>query len=204
MSEAIEPCPICPWRQGHLTGEDRAAIDRGELRLCKLRHCHHDASRYDCHGARAFRLATAPRTRLLLVGCGKSKLPVAAPARELYTGSLFQARRRHADATGLPWWVISALHHLVQQDALLEPYDLALKSLSPFKRTGWGCVVADALRAEIGQRGLDVRLCDIEVHAGAAYADALRPWLGAQIITPLEGLGVGQQLAWYAANLPKP
>jgi len=36
---------------------------------------------------------------ICLVGCGKSKLDRAAPAKDLYTGSLFRAARAFAEQT---------------------------------------------------------------------------------------------------------
>ena len=37
--------------------------------------------------------------RIGLISCGKAKLAVAAPARSLYTGSLFKAASAYAEAT---------------------------------------------------------------------------------------------------------
>ena len=39
-------------------------------------------------------------TKIALLGCGKAKLAIPAPARELYTGSLFRAALRLVDAGG--------------------------------------------------------------------------------------------------------
>ena len=48
----------------------------------------------------------------VLVGCVKSKLDHPAPARDLYTSALFRKARAHAEATGGPWFVLSAEHGL--------------------------------------------------------------------------------------------
>jgi hypothetical protein len=45
---------------------------------------------------------------VVLVGCVKTKLPHAAPARDLYTSSLFRGRRRYAEQTQRPWFILSA------------------------------------------------------------------------------------------------
>jgi hypothetical protein len=66
--------------------------------------------------------------------------------------------------------------------------------------------VADQLAQEYG----DVAGRVIEIHAGAAYADAVRPHLiagGAQVFEPLRGLNMGRRLAWYggaATSQPAP
>lgn len=195
-----EPCRACFWRNTTPDTERLAAVDRGERRVCK--HASLIPGRYECHGERAHVLATAPKTRVLLVGCGKSKQAQPAAARDLYTGGLFSARRAYADRTGAPWWVISAKHHLVAQTDTLAPYDLALTELNSMKRTGWGCEVAMQLHDALVRREIDPLLCELEIHAGAAYVAAIRLWVGGiRILTPLEGLGVGQQLAWYKARL---
>lgn len=75
--------------------------------------------------------------RLLLLGCVKTKGPSAAPARDLYTSDLFDKRRRYAEASGLPWYVLSALHGLVLPHQVLEPYDMALKDQPRSYRTRW-------------------------------------------------------------------
>jgi hypothetical protein len=45
---------------------------------------------------------------VVLVGCVKTKLAHAAPARDLYTSTLFRGRRRYAEQTQRPWFILSA------------------------------------------------------------------------------------------------
>ena len=70
-------------------------------------------------------------TRVLIVGCGAAKLDRAAPARELYTGSLARAARRHAEASGLPWRILSSEYGLVLPDQVIGPYDRHMRSRMP-------------------------------------------------------------------------
>lgn len=138
---------------------------------------------------------------VVLVGCVKSKLDRPGPARELYTSALFRKMRAYAETTGAPWFVLSAEYGLVEPARVIEPYELHLASTSRAYRTGWGRRVVDDLAAKLGGLGSLV----IEIHAGAAYVEALRDGLagaGATIVEPLAGLGVGQRLAWYAAAAP--
>lgn len=47
----------------------------------------------------------------------------------------------------------------------------------------------------------------IEIHAGAAYSDAIRDLLkadGSTVLEPLRGLTMGRRLAWYACAVPPP
>ena len=68
-----------------------------------------------------------------LVGCGKSKLDHPAPARHIYTGSLFQKALEYAEMKalreGADIWILSAKHGLLSPGDIIDPYDLALTSL---------------------------------------------------------------------------
>lgn len=62
---------------------------------------------------------------IALVGCGKSKLDHAAPARQLYTGSLFVAASRWAaECDG--WFILSAKFGLLDPETVVEPYEVRL------------------------------------------------------------------------------
>lgn len=133
---------------------------------------------------------------VVLVGCVKTKRSEPAPARDLYTSPLFVRRRAYADARGVPWFILSAEHGLLEQDQIVAPYDLALKNASTSYRREWGRRVVEALQEQCGDLGGRT----IEVHAGAEYVVAidgpLRA-LGARVTWPLQGLSLGPQLHWY-------
>jgi len=138
---------------------------------------------------------------LVLIGCVKQKLPHPAPAKDLYASALFRKERAYAEASGAPWFVLSAEHGLVDPSTVLEPYDLRLSKTSREYRRGWGDRVADQIAQDCG----DIDGLVIEIHAGAAYADAIRDRLtaaGASVREPLRGLTMGQRLAWYGAGTP--
>jgi hypothetical protein len=150
---------------------------------------------------------------LILVACVKQKLADPAPARDLYTSDLFRKEREYAERAGVPWFILSAKHGLVSPDQELEPYELHLAKTSAAYRDSWGARVLEQL--ESAASPLYGRV--IEVHAGAAYADAIRDRLsraGAQVSEPLRGLQLGprltapcsstHQLAWYRTKLAAP
>ena len=140
---------------------------------------------------------------LVLLGCVKSKLSYAAPARELYTSSLFRKGRAHAEATGAAWFILSAEHGLVAPTTVLDPYELRLSATPREYRRVWGARVVDQLVEAVGL--LEGK--QIEVHAGSAYSDAIRAGVearGAHVIEPLRGLSMGRRLAWYTAPQPEP
>lgn len=140
--------------------------------------------------------------RAILVSCAATKLDRPAPAADLYTSPLFRKARSYAEASGHPWFVLSARHGLVEPTTVLEPYDTNLTDLKPDERTFWADQVTRALYHR-GFGGWGV----FEIHAGDTYARPLRHALGPialDILEPLAGLGIGQRLRWYAARRTGP
>lgn len=135
--------------------------------------------------------------RIGLVGCVKEKSSGAAPARDLYTSTLFLGRRRFVERTCERWYVLSALHGLVEPERRLEPYDKILKDASTAERRDWSARVVDALRRSVGE----LASLTFEIHAGLEYREfGLRQALekeGARVDVPAEGLRMGEQLAFY-------
>lgn len=137
-----------------------------------------------------------PPADVVLVGCVKTKAETASPARDLYRSPLFQRRRRYAEQTGKPWFILSAEHGLFDPAALTEPYDVYLADQDEDYRRAWGEWVAAKLRRQLG----DLRGRVIEIHASSTYADAVEEPLrrrGAVVVHPMARLRQGEQLAWY-------
>ena len=136
--------------------------------------------------------------RVGLVGCVKSKREHPAPACELYTSPLFRGRRRSVEGSCERWFILSALHGLLNPDEIVEPYNLAMSEVPRPERREWSSKVLADLRRELGP----VDGMTIEIHAGADYAnfglvDGLRA-AGAEVEQPTAGMTIGVQLAWYA------
>lgn len=138
--------------------------------------------------------------RLIVIGCGKQKLDHAAPAGALYTGPLFRARKAHAEASGCPWVIASALHGLLDPASVIEPYDVTLAKKSKREREGWGERFLVSLRRRVRELGWEARDTVVEIHAGADYFEAIPHPLDCclKFEEPTAGLGIGQQLALYS------
>lgn len=140
---------------------------------------------------------------MLLIGCGRSKRPSRERAADLYTGSLFVARRGYAEdreQQGCSWFIVSAQHGLIGPDVVIDSYDASMEDLAEVDAAGWALGVVQALLSELDDFA-PLKLCRIEIHAGADYAEPLQRVLNAIGISaarPVEGLGIGEQLAWYA------
>lgn len=136
----------------------------------------------------------------ILLGCVKTKADVPLPARDLYRSELWRRRRAFAEASGRPWWVLSAEYGLVLPDTVIAPYDVVMGSLPLARRQELAAAVAHDLELAIG----DLSGKHIEIHAGDEYVAAVGPTLrarGALIRRPLQGIRFGPQLAWYGARL---
>lgn len=132
----------------------------------------------------------------LLVTCVKSKLTTPAAARDLYVSPLFRKQRAYAEALGVPWFILSAEHALVQPDEWLAPYERYLPDTPAAYQRAWGFFVAERLTLLIGP--LNGRV--VEVHASRDYVSAIRGPLeakGAKLNAPLDGLSHGKRLQWY-------
>ncbi len=136
---------------------------------------------------------------LLLVTCVKSKRDVPAAAKDLYVSPLFIRQRAYAESRDLPWFILSAEHGLVAPEEWLAPYERYLPDTPAAYRAAWGRWVSERLDLLAGPLSGTV----VEIHAGAPYVQAIAPHLtakGAAVVTPLDGLSMGQRLGWYAAH----
>lgn len=143
-------------------------------------------------------------TRRLVIGCGKAKLHRPAAARDLYTGSLFQSARRYAETVspGRPWFVLSAWYGLVPHHDIIEPYEMRLDMVSEESLDDWHATVREQvtvwrLTSELWEvhapRFYVVEFCHALRLAGVGPVEP-----GPRVIDPLDGLGIGKRMQWYA------
>jgi len=138
--------------------------------------------------------------RVLLVSCVKQKLSAPTIARYLYQSRWFRKARRFAESTAAPWFILSARHGLTDPDTWLEPYEQSLHDATPAERSRWATKIAGELRARF-----DPDHTAIEIYAGAVYRRELVPLLryyGFTVTTPLQGLGIGEQMATLEGETP--
>jgi hypothetical protein len=139
------------------------------------------------------------RKRIGLVGCTSRKLERRAPAWELYSASpIFRGRRDYVLESSESWFILSAKHHLVAPDAVLEPYDVTLTGEKTNAKREWARMVLHELEGRLGELGG----YEFEIHAGADYRNfglvqGLRD-RGATVTVPAEGIGLFGLLAFYA------
>jgi len=140
--------------------------------------------------------------RIILVGCVSQKADVPMAAKDLYVSDYWDKRRAYAEASGQPWFILSAKYGVLHPDQVIEPYDVSLNAASAVQRSDWIGQVGPQL---IGiARGLGAST--LEVHAGEAYTPpALVRLLNEAHIgveRPLAGMRIGEQKAWYLGRFP--
>lgn len=133
-----------------------------------------------------------------MVGCGKRKLARPAAAAELYTGSLFRAARRYAEASGQPWVVLSAAHGVIDPGVIVRPYDQVLE-LDGAELASWARKAAVSIYNQ-------AKTSEAVLLAGARYAGPVARELvalGMRAVEPLVGLGTGQRLHWFKREIER-
>jgi hypothetical protein len=104
-----------------------------------------------------------------------------AAARDLYVSPQFAHRRARAEASGVPWFVVSGRWGLLDPGDVLSPYSFSFAKQSVNYRRAWGRFVAEQL-CVVGSVGRgDV----VEIWAGGGYAAALTApiqYLGARVV----------------------
>ena len=135
-----------------------------------------------------------------LVSCSAQKLDHAAPARELYCSPLFRASLRLAEHDCDKVYILSALHHLVDLDCVIEPYDRVLSKMPKRARHVWGDHVADRILSRHDRHD------PIVLFAGYDYVMAVRHGMGgtdqARISDPFKGMMIGERLSFLRRHAP--
>ncbi len=152
------------------------------------------------------------RKLFAIVGCSKIKAEVKRigqhgdawiEAQDLYTSDLFKKRRAHVESRGLVWFIASAKSGLVTPTTPLRPYDRTMEDLAPIDVAAWHVTVVNQLIDSLyyDHNIRDFKEVAIELHAGSRYIEPLDKILemfGAEVIKPVAGMGIGQQLAYYS------
>lgn len=106
-----------------------------------------------------------------LVACCGPKLRQAAPAGDLYISPLFTKSRTYAERRGR-WFILSALHGLLDPTTVIEPYNVTLKQKPAQERREWG----QRVQKQMASVGID----EVEILA-LAGADYVKPLIAAGI-----------------------
>jgi hypothetical protein len=134
--------------------------------------------------------------RIALVSCGKQKLAVPAPAKELYCSPLFKKTRAYVEGHYDRWLILSALHLVLEPDQPVRPYDMPMPT---GRQAQYLWTVQAACRVLL----MIPPGCAIDLFAGEDYGGVSGGLerAGHVVHRPLSGLQVGQRLQWLNARL---
>jgi hypothetical protein len=125
---------------------------------------------------------------VILVACCGPKLADPSRAADLYVSDLFKKARSYAERRGR-WFILSALHGLLDPSTIIAPYDVTLKKMPAAKRKEWGQKVREQMEAA------ELIGLPLVALAGADYVNPLIA-AGLDVAQPMKGLGIGKQLQW--------
>jgi Family of unknown function (DUF6884) len=128
-----------------------------------------------------------------LVSCVSQKQLQPCAARDLYISDLFRKARRYVEASGCPWFVLSAEYGLVSPDQVIAPYERTLNKMGVAHRRAW----AERISRQLAEAVPD--LSHVVFLAGERYREFLAGHLasrGVMIQVPMKGLRIGEQLSW--------
>ena len=136
--------------------------------------------------------------RIMVVGSSGAASTDPMPAAALFQSEGFRRSRDLAVRSGLPWFVLTAKHGLLDPDDVIGPSDVDLGDQSVTYRSAWGEWVV----AQLGDR-VQLRGVTVEVHGGVDFAQPLRQPLarrGAALEIPLPGTWQEAGPGWQAAH----
>lgn len=120
-----------------------------------------------------------------LIACCGQKLEGRHPAQDIYVSSLFRKSRMWVSAHCSRWFILSAKFGLLVPSQEIESYDVTLNEMSAADRREWARGVREQLEPFAAARFV--------VLAGERYCAGLT---GLDVERPLQGMGIGRQLAW--------
>ena len=134
----------------------------------------------------------APAAPVVVIACAAEKQQQAAPARELYTSRNFRLNLRAAEKLaaeqGGRVLILSALHGLIEPDAVIEPYNLHMKQA--------GAIGTAELAQQLNSTGTGQATCLLPKHYLAALTRAAHELSGVEVTSLYPaGKGIGYQRA---------
>lgn len=146
--------------------------------------------------------------RIVLISCVSKKGNKKAKAKDLYKGPLFTnslayGKKLNPDKI----FILSALHHLVELDQEIEPYDVTLRYVPPAKRNPKLKVLTKKESVLWGQKVLqqleniaDLKKDEFIILAGQSYIKPIEKGI-TNIREPLKGLRQGERVKFLINEL---
>ena len=141
--------------------------------------------------------------RIVLISCVSNKGTKKAKAKDLYKGPLFESSLAFAISLKPDnIYILSALHHLIDLDKEIEPYNVtlsktantkakpSLRVLTSKEKNAWGKKVTDQLKLKA-----DLLTDEFTLLAGKTYIEPIEKFMDqTNIKKPLDGKKYGERV----------
>jgi|SRR5690606_19462328 hypothetical protein len=143
--------------------------------------------------------------KIVLISCVSQKLAHKAKARDLYRSPLFRYSLEYAEKKLRPdkIFILSALHHVVELDQEIEPYDVTLSYVPPAKQVdnpslkvlskqeaiAWGRIVLQQLAQKA-----NLQNDEFIILAGKSYVEPIKHGIK-YLKEPLNGYRQGERVS---------
>lgn len=134
--------------------------------------------------------------KVILLSCVSKKVNEKAKAKDLYLSPLFKKSLAYAyklkpDAI----YILSAKHHLLELDSVIEPYDITLNKMKKNDRLNWGKKVIELLKWKV-----DLESDRFIILAGNNYIFPIKDSL-IHIEQPFYKMRLGERLSFLNKEL---
>ena len=134
---------------------------------------------------------------VFLVSCVGKKRARTCAAKDLYISDWFLKARAYVEKRGGPWYILSAKYGLLDPEEEVAHYEVTLNTMAISERRDWAQRVFKALATRIEPED------HVVILAGARYREFLADRLKSmctEVVVPMEGLRIGEQLAWLSSQ----
>jgi hypothetical protein len=146
--------------------------------------------------------------KIVLIACVSKKGDKKAKAKDLYISSLFINSLAYAYSLNPDKiYILSALHHLLDLDAEIEPYNVTLSKLPKEKRKHGIKILDSREKEEWGKKTVEMlsKQADLKndlfiILAGEEYIKPIRTYL-TNIDDKLKGKGYGERVRYLKRQL---
>ena len=145
--------------------------------------------------------------KIVLISCVSKKVSTKARAKDLYKGVLFKYSLKYANSLKTDkTLILSALHHVLDLETEIEPYDVTLSNVPKHKRKAGLKILNREEKQEWGKKVIEQlsKLADIEndkfiILAGQEY---IKPIINhiTHFELPLNGLRQGERVKFLKNN----
>lgn len=146
--------------------------------------------------------------KIVLIACVSKKKPFKAKAKDLYISQLFKSSLAYAYSLKPDKiFILSALHHLLDLEKKIEPYDFTLSNIPKSKRKHGLRVLNPSEKIEWGKKVVEMLLKQADLQndqfiilGGQEYIKPIKPFIK-NIDDRLKGLGIGGRISFLKNNL---